>query len=75
MKPNENWKNSKGNYVGVLFFFLCVCEYIFFLCCVFFIFVFRTSTNTSTFGLVFAQPALEFILVFYEPVRTQMCFI
>ena len=63
MKPNENWKNSKGNYVGVFVLFFFLCEYIFFVLC-FFVFVFRASTNTSTFGLVFAQPALEFIPVF-----------
>lgn len=38
MKPNENWKNSKGNYVGVFVFFF-FCEYIFF-CFVFFYFCF-----------------------------------
>lgn len=63
MKPNENWKNSKGNYVGVFVLFL-FCVSIFFLVLCFFIFVFRASTNTSTFGLVFVQPALEFIPVF-----------
>ena len=61
-------------FLSCFFFFFFSVEYIFFVLC-FFIFVFRASTNTSTFGLVFAQPALEFIPVFYEPVRTRMCFI
>lgn len=60
----------------MLVFLSCFfCVSIFFFVLGFFIFVFRASTNTSTFGLVFAQPALEFITVFYEPSRTRMCFI
>ena len=38
MKPNENWKNSKGNYVGVFVLFFFLCEYIFF--CFVFLFLF-----------------------------------
>ena len=37
MKPSENWKNSKGNYIGVFVLFLfCVCMVFSFCCFVFF---------------------------------------
>ena len=57
--------------VTMLVFLSCF----FFFCFVFFIFVFRASTNTSTFGLVFAQPALEFIPFLWACANTDMFYL
>lgn len=48
MKPSENWKNSKGNYIGVFVLLLfCVCMVFSCFCFVFFLLLlhFRTSTK------------------------------
>lgn len=75
MKPNENWKNSKGKYVGVFVLFFFLCEYIFFMFCVF-LFLFLEQVQILRPSVSYLHnSALEFIPVFYEPVRTRMCFI
>lgn len=74
MKPNENWKNSKGNYVGVfaLFFF---CVSILFLFCVF-LFLFLDQVQILRPSVSYLHNLLlNSSRFFNEPVRTRMCFI